>query len=225
MSGNGGRRGPSFVDGGRTALALSDAPMEGPSDHLLRTFGAVPAASRVLDLGCGRGVHTRPLMELGLDVFACDSSPEAVRAVRSRIYEDAGKREARGRCSISRLDALTYPDEFFDWIVAFESLSRLETRDEMIAVLGEVCRVLKPGGRLYVAVPGIPGEGDGVKARGYAGDSGLIPSFTPQTLEELLEEAGLAPAERPSAVLEGGQRFVRAIYRKPERQPSEQASR
>jgi SAM-dependent methyltransferase len=133
--------------------------------------------------------------------------------------------EDGARFSALRLDALTYPDEFFDWIVAFESLSRLETRSGMLDALRDARRVPKTGGWLYVAVPGIPEGGDNMKARGYAGDSGRIPSFTPQTLEELLEESGLRAAERPAAVLEDGRRFVRAIFRKTERQPYAQASR
>lgn len=195
--------------------------MDEPSDHLLRTFGAVPVASRVLDLGCGRGLHTIPLVRLGLDVYACDSSPEAIEAVRSHAAAETEYAGDQERFSVSRFDALAYPDEHFDWIVAFECLSRLETRAGMLDALQEARRVLKTGGRLYVAVPAVPESGHDEKARGYAGDSGLIPSFTPQTLENLFEEAGLAAAERPSAVLEGGRRLVRAIFRKSDRQPPE----
>lgn len=188
--------------------------MDGPSDHLLRTFGAIPASSRVLDLGCGRGSHTDPLVKLGFDVFACDTTLELVETVRSRLSKTVGEVEARKRCSVSRLDALEYPEAFFDWIVAFECLSRIATREGMLDVLREARRVLKSGGWFYVAVPVIPEDGVTAVGRGYAGDSGLAPTFTPRTLDELLKIADFASAERPSVALDGGRRLVQAIYRK-----------
>lgn len=188
--------------------------MDEPSEHLLRTFGALPITSRVLDLGCGRGLHTEPLARLGFDVYGCDTSPEAVEHVRGRLSDVFGDEEAETRCSVSRPDALGYADDFFDWVVAFDTLSAAETRAEMLDVLEEVRRVLKPGGWLYVAVPAVPERSASNGARGYAGDSGLAPTFTPRTMDELLAEAEYVTAERPSVSTEGSRRLVQAIYRK-----------
>lgn len=188
--------------------------MDEPSDHLLRTFGAIPPSSRVLDLGCGRGRHTEPLVRLGLDVHACDSSPEAVAAARSRIADVVGQEAANARCSVSAYEALGYADESFDWVVAFDSLSRAQTRAMLLEVLAEVRRVLKRGGWFYVAVPAVPDRQLGNGSQGYAGDSGLTPTFTARSLNELLAEADFAAAEPPSVTAHGRRRLVQAIYRK-----------
>lgn len=190
--------------------------MADPSDHLLRTFGALPVKSRVLDLGCGHGLHTGPLVRLGFDVYACDTSPEVVDGLRASLDKDLGPDEAEKRVTVSRIDALGYPDDYFDWVVAFNVLQRMETRKEILEVLEEARRVIRPGGWLYLAVPALPDHTAERTEKGYAGDSGLEPTFTPRTLDELLAEAGYQVAERPSTAIEDGQRIVRAIYRRVE---------
>lgn len=188
--------------------------MTEPSDHLLRTFGALPIASRVLDLGCGHGIHTEPLARLGFDIYACDPSPEAVENVRSRLDGVLAEGEAEKRIARSQFDALGYPDGYFDWVIAFDSLSRLETKSDLLGTLGEIRRVLRPGGWLYIVVPAVPERESGAGERGYAGDSGLSPTFTPRTLDELVDEAGYAVVESPSVGVSEGARRVQAIYRK-----------
>lgn len=186
--------------------------MADPSDHLLRTFGALPVESRVLDLGCGHGLHTEPLVLLGFDVWACETSPEAVEELRGKLAPRIGEEEAEKRIMVSKIDALGYPDDFFHWVVAYGTLARMETRDDILAVLAEARRVIRPGGWLYVAVPALPEGRNG--DRGYAGDSGLEPTFTPRTLDELMVEADFTASERPSVAVQGDRRLVQAIYRR-----------
>lgn len=186
------------------------------SDHLLRTFGVLPVASRVLDLGCGRGRHTDPLVRLGFDVYACDSSSEAIDDLRESLADELGSEEAEKRISVSRIDALGYPDDFFDWVVAYGVLARMETQKDILDVLGEARRVIRPGGWIYVTVPAIPEHAGVDPEKGYAGDSGLEPTFTARSLDELMTEAGFHVAERPSTALENGERTVRAVYRRVE---------
>lgn len=185
--------------------------MPDPSDHLLRTLAPVPVETRVLDLGCGDGVLTEALVQLGFDVFACDPSSENVELTRETVAVHVGEEEALKRVSKAHIDALGYPDEFFEWVVAMGSLARLESRDALLDALSEVRRVLQSGGWLYVTVPGLPDAGE---AHGYAGDSGMEPTFTPRTLDELMEEADFAVSERPTVITADGRRVVQAIYRR-----------
>lgn len=206
-----------MIEGSTNARgSLFFSPMADPSDHLLRTFGALPVGSRVLDLGCGHGLHTGPFVRLGFDVYACDTSPEVIDGLRASLAKDLGPDEAGKRVTISRVDALGYPDNYFDWVVAFDVLQRMETRKEILDVLDEAHRVIRPGGWLYVAVPALPDHTAERAEKGYAGDSRLEPIFTPRTLDELLVEAGYQVAERSSTAVENGQRIVRAIYRRVE---------
>lgn len=176
--------------------------MRPPSDHLLRTFAAIPIGQRVLDVGCGEGRHTLPLARLGFDVFACDSRTEQVETVRSRLAELVGRELAEERVTISSAQSLDYPDEHFDWVVAFGGHGESLTREEVGTALSEMRRVLRSGGWVYVALP----------ARELNALAGTDPLST-DGLKQLMKQADLAEAERPK-LIEEGQVYIRAIYRR-----------
>lgn len=176
--------------------------MDVPLDALLRTLAAVPIESRVLDLGCGKGRRARTLFQLGFDVYACDACPEEVEAAREEAAELVGLGEAQKRITTAPFEELAYPEATFDWVVAFEAYQRAPTEEVLHVMLAETRRVLKPGGWVYVAVPG--GHAAEANAEGR--------TFTPEQLDALMEEAGLAQARAPSIEEEG----VQAIYRRVE---------
>ncbi len=185
-------------------------------EHLLRTLAAVPIGSRILDLGCGLSGLVEALVRLGFDVYACDTNPGAVDEVRGALSEHLDPEQAAKRVVVSELAALGFPDDFFDWIAAVGVLERLESRDAMVDVLEEARRVLRPGGWIFVTAPALPEQIIDDSRRGYAGDSGLEPSFTSRTLDELLTEAGYVVAEPPSIQSQDGERVLQAIYRRVE---------
>lgn len=185
------------------------------SDHLLRTMASIPVESRVLDLECGEGRYTVPLLRLGFDVYACDHVEQHVAEARERI-EEAADGEVQ-RVTLARPHALGYPDAFFDWVVTMRLLQEGSSWDELLEALEEARRVLAPGGWLYVLAPAVvPGAHPNEEAAGYAGDSGLAPAFTPETLESLAHEAGFVTAEAPASVDESDVPQLHAIYRRVE---------
>lgn len=110
--------------------------------EMLRLAGDV-AGLEVLDAGCGSG----PLMEAlrGRDavVAGFDLSPAMVELARQRLGEDADLR-------VADLGApLPYPDDAFDLVAASLSLHYVE---DWASALAELHRVLRPGGRLVVAI-------------------------------------------------------------------------
>ncbi len=184
------------------------------TDHLLRTFASVPFGNRVLDLHCGRGQRTLPLVRLGFDVYACDPGESVAAEARRSVAELVGEDEALRRVSVAHAEALGYPDAFFDWVVAFDLPAELHSEPALREALAEVRRVLKDGGWLYLTVAAVsPDENPAAGRPGYAGDSGLALRFTADTLGAVMEEAGFAEAQAPVAG-DAGAPVLQAIYRR-----------
>jgi len=182
-------------------------PMSPPSDHLLRTLAAVPVSSNILDLGCGHGRHTAPLLRLGFPVHACDARPSAVQAARDGVTDLVGEDTAEQCVRVVPPDGFdVYPDDAFNWIVAFDPTAYAPSGTEWPDLLREIRRLLAPGGWAYVASTGrADPSGDG------ATDPTLQP--TPARLDTYGEEAGLAASVAAERAEEHGQPLVRAIFR------------
>ncbi len=169
---------------------------EPPSDHLLRVMGREAIANRVLDLGCGDGRHTEPLARLGFDVYACN--PNAVETARARLSHVWTAENARRRITPANPDALGYPDEFFDWIIAYGAYDMAADADELMDALEETRRVMKDGAWIYVTM-----------------SSRMVGEVaTPQALAQLLRHAKFASAGSAEEVTEDGKRMLRGIFRK-----------
>ena len=104
---------------------------------ILEYFGNL-AGKRILDAGCGKGRFARVLK---------DSNPEArmhaMDLAESMLHYAAPDLE---RCAGS-LTQLPYRSESFDCVYATESLEHAVQIEEAVS---EICRVLKPGGRIVV---------------------------------------------------------------------------
>ncbi len=118
-------------------------------ERLVRWVGArhvdflsrgLPPGARVLDVGCGRGVVLGALADRGFEVHGVEFSAAAARGADPRAELRVAPRLADAR----------YPRAHFDQILIWHVLEHLERPDE---TLREVRRILKPGGRLVVAVP------------------------------------------------------------------------
>ncbi len=108
--------------------------------HIRFLSSHLPEASRVLDIGCGRGVLLEPLAELGFRVYGVELSEEAIRGADPR----ADIRIAR------HLSDAGFEAEFFDQIVLWHVFEHLE---DPAGTLAECQRILRPGGRIVIAVP------------------------------------------------------------------------
>ncbi len=109
--------------------------------------GVPPQGSRLLELGCGPGFYARRLGAAfeQLRVTGVDRSERQLRCAQ-RL---AGRLE---NCSFEEGDArnLPAPAASFDAVVASRLFIILPERERALA---EMHRVLKPGGRLFIAEP------------------------------------------------------------------------
>ena len=104
---------------------------------LVKYFGDL-ADKRVLDAGCGKGRFARVLLEQnpGAAVCGLDISEAMLACVPAGIDAVSGS-----------MTELPFAASAFDAVYATESL---EHAVEIERAVGEMCRVLKPGGRLVI---------------------------------------------------------------------------
>jgi SAM-dependent methyltransferase len=114
----------------------------------------IESGEHVLDLGCGFGRHAFEAYRRGAHVVAVDHSAEEVTQVTSmfRAMAAAGEAPADRLARAVRADllALPFPDASFDIVMASEVLEHIPADEQ---AMGEIARVLRPGGRLAVTVP------------------------------------------------------------------------
>lgn len=112
---------------------------------------------RLLDLGCGPGASVFVLAErLGprAEIVAVDVSPAMVERAR-HLHETRYPHLGNVRFEIEDATALSLPDASFDLVVGHSFLYLTTDRR---AVLTEVARVLRPGGRLLLMEPNREGS-------------------------------------------------------------------
>jgi ubiquinone/menaquinone biosynthesis C-methylase UbiE len=98
----------------------------------------------VLDVGCGDGALTLVCWQNGASpVVGCDIDPRMI----ARAVARATQHKATVTYAVSRAETLPFPDRSFDLVTAITVLAFVP---EAGLALGEIARVLRPGGRLII---------------------------------------------------------------------------
>jgi len=109
-------------------------------ERILSLFEA-EKRGRLLDIGCGDGEYAYNLQKMGFDVLAADADAARFRYPQKVRFEN---------CNITR--KLPFKNESFDFLVLAEVIEHLKNPYD---VVGELNRILKPGGKLVLSTPNI----------------------------------------------------------------------
>ena len=115
-------------------------------DQLLR--GQIAPGMRVLDAGCGPGRNLVYLLRSGYEVYAVDAEPVAVAAVR-KLFASLAPSLPAGNVRAEPIEHMTFDDASFDVVLSSAVLHFARDDAQFEAMLGEMWRVLKPGGLFF----------------------------------------------------------------------------
>lgn len=115
-------------------------------DALRRAVNAIQTGSQSmtgLDYGCGSGNLTRHLIDLNIQTVSADVTGNFLELVTARFG-------CTGLSSTLRLngeDLSNVPDDRFDLVATYSVLHHVP---DYLRIVEEMCRVVKPGGVLYI---------------------------------------------------------------------------
>jgi trans-aconitate methyltransferase len=120
--------------------AQNGAFVQGLAGGVLEWLDAQPG-EYILDLGCGDGQLTQRIAATGAIVLGVDASPDMIAAARERGIE----------AEQANAESFPFGDAVFDAVFSNAALHWIRDQDAMLA---QVRRVLKPGGRFVAEMGG-----------------------------------------------------------------------
>ena len=121
------------------------------ADLIEQTVQPAPDAA-ILDVGCGRGRHSRILASRGYSVTGIDLSEQALETARRRA-----EREGLAiRFQQADMRALPFEAAFDGTINLFTTFGYFESDDDHALAIGEMARALVPGGWLVQDFLNVP---------------------------------------------------------------------
>jgi len=103
------------------------------------------SGTEVLDVACGGGRVTIPMLKKGYNVTGTDFVEEFESRIRRHESDFTGK----FKFVVARMNSLPFPDNAFDSVICVNSIVYMKSEDGVEKTIGEMARVLKLGGRLY----------------------------------------------------------------------------
>lgn len=117
-----------------------------PLNHGLRQLGIrmfpPEQGQKVLDVGCGTGVHLDLYRNSGCELYGIDTSPSMLEVARNRLGDEAKLR-------LSDATTMPYESDTFDLVLCMLVLHEMDQLTRM-SVVTEMKRVLKVDGHILL---------------------------------------------------------------------------
>jgi SAM-dependent methyltransferase len=117
-------------------------------EQIIKEFSQAGVQS-VLDLGCGLGRNSWPLIQAGFEVTAVDLSPTAV----TQFKQSLAKSKQAIPVTLADFRQLPFKDNCFDAVISVQVINHGYEADVKQAIT-EVARVLNKNGKIFITVPG-----------------------------------------------------------------------
>lgn len=124
-------------------------------DQLLK--GRLRPGMRVLDAGCGGGRNLVYFLREGFDVCGTDISPDAIAQVRS-LADKLAPRLPGENFRVEPVEKMSFEAISFDAVLSSAVLHFARDEGHWAAMVGEMWRVLKPGGVFFARLASADGQ-------------------------------------------------------------------
>ena len=108
---------------------------------------------KLIEYGFGTGVNTRHLAKRGYHIRGIDATEGAVKTARNKLSKIKVFDVQVILQSLNKgATSLPFDDDHFDYAIIISVISLLGSIDRIHLVMSELCRVLKPGGKIIADV-------------------------------------------------------------------------
>ena len=154
---------------------------------------------RILDVGCGLGRHSLlAFRDYAVEVHGVDLGFSDLHQAKDRV-SDIKAQACKGNINFTQANGyhLPFSDNSFDKVLCSEVLEHVP---DFSALIAELVRVLKPGGRLALSVPKyLPEKLCWVLSKEYPELAGHVRIFSGNELPDSVRALGLTLSQQHSA--------------------------
>ena len=120
--------------------------------------GKYAPGDKILDAGCGDGRNMHWFVQNNFEIYGIDSGEDAIINLRNEYPTLPAE-----NLQVSLIEKLPFPDNFFDHVLSSAVLHFAANGAHFNEMIGEMVRVLKPGGALFIRMTSDIGIEDKVK--------------------------------------------------------------
>ena len=172
---------------------------------------------KILDAGCGEGRNLIYFIRNGYRIWAIDRDVDAIQMLKY-LVKSINKEYPIDRFISGHVENLPYNDEEFDAVISSAVLHFAENQSHFLSMIGEMVRILKPGGTLFVRMAADMGMEDKIQplkdGKFLLPDKSVRYLLTRQQLYEIINDFGFGFIEPFKTVIVDEKRCMSTLVLK-----------